>query len=124
MPFAVVVLLFAALPAIGNFAGGLLAEFLPLSHLMLNLTLYTAAGVVVDVELMPRALEAKPAWAFVLGGVFYVVVDWAIQRLNDRYGGEGGSVGGLLWRLTAKFMMVDPRPHTRNGRTSPECPPP
>ena len=26
--------------------------------------------------------------------------------------------------LTAEFMMVDPRPHTRNGRTSPECPPP
>jgi ZIP family zinc transporter len=93
-----VVLAFAALPALGNFAGGALAEFVPVSRLMLNLALYSAAGVVVAVvavELMPRALEADPAWAivlaFVLGGVFYVAVDWAIQRLNDRYGGEGGA---------------------------------
>mgnify|MGYP006952612763 CR=1 FL=1 len=94
-----VVLAFAALPALGNFAGGTLAEFAPVSRLALNLALYGAAGVVVvvvAVELMPRALEAEPAWAivlaFVLGGVFYVAVDWAIQRLNDHYG--GGEAGG------------------------------
>lgn len=95
------VLAFAALPALGNFAGCLLAEFVPLSRLALNLALYMAAGVVlavVAVELMPRALEAEPAWAivgaFVLGGVFYVAVDWSIQRLNDRFGGgEAGDAG-------------------------------
>jgi len=93
-----IVLAFAALPALGNFAGGALAEFVPVSRLALNLALYTAAGVVVAVvavELMPRALEAEPAWlivlAFFLGGVFYAAVDWAIQRLNDRFGGEGGA---------------------------------
>lgn len=92
------VLAFAALPALGNFAGGALAEFVPVSRLALNLALYSAAGVVVAVvavELMPRALEAEPAWAivlaFVLGGAFYAAVDWGIQRLNDRYGGEGGA---------------------------------
>jgi zinc transporter, ZIP family len=92
------VLLFAALPALGNFAGGLLAEFVPLSRLALNLALYSAAGVVVAVvavELIPRALEAEPAWAivgaFVLGGAFYTAVDWGIQRLNDRFGSEGGA---------------------------------
>lgn len=92
------VLAFAALPALGNLAGCVLAEFVPLSRLALNLALYMAAGVVVAVvavELMPRALEAEPAWAivlaFVLGGVFYVTVDWAIQRLNDRFGGESGA---------------------------------
>lgn len=93
-----IVLVFAALPALGNFAGGALAEFVPVSRLALNLALYGAAGVVVAVvavELMPRALEAEPAWAivlaFVLGGAFYAAVDWAIQRLNDRYGREGGA---------------------------------
>ena len=70
------VLAFAALPALGNFAGGALAEFVPVSRLALNLAPYGAAGVVVAVvavELMPRALEAEPAWAivlaFMLGGV-------------------------------------------------------
>lgn len=94
----IVVLAFAALPALANFAGGALAEFVPVSRLALNLALYGAAGVVVAVvavELMPRALEAEPAWAivlaFVLGGLFYAAVDWTIQRLNDRYGGEGGA---------------------------------
>jgi zinc transporter, ZIP family len=93
-----IVLAFAALPALGNFAGGLLAEFVPVSRLALNLALYSAAGVVVAVvavELIPRALEAEPAWAivlaFVLGGVFYTAVDWGIQRLNDRFGSEGGA---------------------------------
>lgn len=92
------VLLLAALPALGNFAGGLLAEFVPISRLTLNVVLYLAAGVViavVAVELMPRALEAEPAWAvvlaFVLGGAFYTSVDWGIQKLNDRFGTEGGA---------------------------------
>ena len=34
-----IVLAFAALPALGNFAGGLLAEFVPVSRLALNLAL-------------------------------------------------------------------------------------
>ena len=98
------VLAFAALPALGNFAGGALAEFVPVSRLALNLALYSAAGVVVAVvavELMPRALEAEPAWAivlaFVLGGAFYAAVDWAIQRLNDRYGDAGEAGGAGPW---------------------------
>ena len=37
-------------------------------------------------------LVAAFVLAFVLGGVFYVAVDWAIQRLNDHYG--GGEAGG------------------------------
>ncbi len=55
-------LLFAALPTLGNFAGGALGEFVPVSRLMLNLALYAAAGVVVAVvavELMPRAASTS-----------------------------------------------------------------
>ncbi len=92
------VLLFAAMPALGNFAGGVIAEVVPLSRRVLNLALHLAAGIViavVAVELMPRAVAVDPAWlivlSFVLGGVFYVAVDAAVERLNKRFGGEGGA---------------------------------
>ncbi len=55
------VLAFAALPALGNFAGGLLAEVLRPSRRLLSLALHAAAGIVlsvVAVELMPQALQA------------------------------------------------------------------
>jgi ZIP family zinc transporter len=58
------VLAFAALPAIGNFAGGLLSEAFRVSQKTLSLALHIAAGIVlavVGIELMPKALEAGPA---------------------------------------------------------------
>jgi ZIP family zinc transporter len=92
------VLLLAAMPALGNFAGGALAEILGASQRTLNLALHAAAGIVlavVAVELMPKAIEADPPWlivlSFVLGGAFFVAVDWAIGLLNSRFGGEGGT---------------------------------
>jgi ZIP family zinc transporter len=94
-----IVLLLAAMPALGNFAGGALAELFPVSRLTLNLALHAAAGVViavVAVELLPRALEADPPWliilSFVLGGVFFVAVSRMIEWLNERLGG-GGEAG-------------------------------
>ncbi len=90
------VLLFAAMPALGNFAGGVLAEVFRPSRRALNLALHAAAGIViavVAVELMPRAVEVEPVWpivlSFVLGGAFYVAVDSAVEALSDRFGGEG-----------------------------------
>ena len=62
------VLLLALLPAGGNFLGGVLAEFLPISRDRLSLALHAAAGVVlaiVGVEIMPQALNANPAWVVV-----------------------------------------------------------
>ena len=95
-----IVLLLAALPALGNFAGGALAELLPVSRLTLNLALHAAAGVVVAVvavELLPRALEADPPWlivlSFVLGGAFFVAVDKGIEKLSELRGGEQGGAG-------------------------------
>lgn len=91
-----IVLAFAALPALGNFAGGVLAELFGASGRMLNLALYAAAGVVVAVvavELMPRAVEADPQWLIVLsfaaGGCFYVAVDALIGLAQSRFGGGG-----------------------------------
>lgn len=85
-----------AMPALGNFAGGVLAEVFGASRRTLNLVLHAAAGVViavVAVELMLRAVQADPAWlivlSFVLGGAFYVAVQWAVERLQSRFGGAG-----------------------------------
>lgn len=57
------VLSFAALQFLSNFAGGLLAELFDVSGRVLNLTLHAAAGIViavVAVEIMPRAWRSSP----------------------------------------------------------------
>lgn len=71
------VLALAAMPALGNFAGGLLAEMVAVSQRALSLALHGAAGIViavVAVELMPTALKTDVPWviivAFMLGGGF------------------------------------------------------
>lgn len=74
------VLALAALPAAGNFAGGLLAEAFDVSQRALSLALHLAAGIVLGVvglELLPRALDASQPWvpllAFVAGGALFLV---------------------------------------------------
>ena len=59
------VLLFAAMPATGNFLGGMAAEVRQVSDKTLSLSLHFAAGVilaVVGIELIPGALEIKQSW--------------------------------------------------------------
>jgi ZIP family zinc transporter len=97
-----VVLALAALPAVGNLAGGLLAEVVPMSQRLLSLALHLAAGVVlavVGLELMPRALQAQPPWvpllAFVAGGGFFVLLDRALGFVQARASG-GEEVAGPL----------------------------
>lgn len=92
------VLLFAAMPAIGNFAGGVIAEVFRPSRRALNLALHAAAGIViavVAVELMPRAVAVEPAWlivlSFILGGAFFVLVQWTIGQMQSRLDGGGGA---------------------------------
>lgn len=98
MPEFIYILALAAMPAAGNFAGGLAAEMLPISERTLSLALHSAAGIVlavVGVELMPRALSVEPAWLVILalaaGGGFFVLADKAIDLLNCRFGSEGDS---------------------------------
>ncbi len=57
------VLGFAALPAAGNIAGGLIAEIFDVSDRALSLALHLAAGIVlavVGLELIPQALDGNP----------------------------------------------------------------
>ena len=84
----------AALPALGNFAGGLLAEVVRVSERTLSLALHLAAGIVLGVvglELLPRALDASvpavPLLAFVAGGAAFVGLERGVGRLRSRLGG-------------------------------------
>ncbi|MCB5177549.1 ZIP family metal transporter [Microvirga lenta] len=86
------VLALALLPALGNFAGGAVAELIKTSRRTLSRALHVAAGIVVAVvaiELMPEALEGAAPWlvvlGFCLGGVTFILLDWAIERFG---GGE------------------------------------
>lgn len=90
-----VVLGLAALPALGNFGGGLLAEAVRVSERTLSLALHLAAGIVLGVvglELLPRALDASvpavPLLTFVAGGAAFVALGSAVRRLQTRLGGN------------------------------------
>ncbi len=92
----------AALPAAGNFFGGVLAEVFRVSERTLSLALHLAAGIVlavVGIELMPEALEASLPWlpllAFVLGGVIFIGLDRAVGYVQARMGGGEQQAGAL-----------------------------
>ncbi|SMY13152.1 ZIP family metal transporter [Brevibacterium jeotgali] len=96
----VLVLLLAALPAAGNFAGGLLAEVLNVSDRALSLALHLAAGIVlavVGLELMPEALTATPAWVPVLalaaGGLGFIGLERLIDSVRRRLAGDDSGSG-------------------------------
>lgn len=84
------VLALLMLPALGNWAGGALAELVPVSRRTLSLALHAAAGIVlavVGLELVPEALDATPPWvtivAFTGGGLFFLAVDGFIERMRS-----------------------------------------
>lgn len=100
------VLSLALLPAGGNFLGGLLSEAIRVSEKTLSMALHMAAGIVaavVGIELMPKALEAGPAWAivlaFVAGGGFYVLLDYFVDRLQARQAGGVQIGSGAAWAI-------------------------
>ena len=97
------VLALALLPALGNFAGGLAADFLRPSRRVLNWALHGASGIilaVVAVEVMPEALAGAPAWilalAFVAGGGAYILVEGAVERWQA---GKEESAGAGAWMV-------------------------
>jgi ZIP family zinc transporter len=92
------VLALIALPILGNYVGGALAEVLPVSRRTLSLALHAAAGIVlavVGLELMPEALEADPAWvpilAFTAGALFFLALDKGVDRLQDMTASRSGT---------------------------------
>ncbi|MCB2141473.1 peptidoglycan-binding protein [bacterium] len=97
------VMALACLPALGNFGGGLLAEFLKPTKKMLNMALHAAAGIlisVVAVEVMPEALKQASAWmlglAIMAGGGTYILIDSGIERWQA---GKASQTGGGVWMV-------------------------
>lgn len=106
-------LAYAAMPALGNFAGGLLAEVVPVSRRTLSIALHAAAGVVVAVvglELLPPAFAAGtpivPIAAFVIGGIFYLGIDIGIERLSASRQ-SGSSSPWVIWVGVAMDLFSD-----------------
>lgn len=93
-----IALALSALPAIGNFIGGLIAEYYRVSTRLLSLALHGAGGIVlavVGVELLPQILQTKPPWVVILcffaGGAFFVALDRAIHLVQTRLGKAQGN---------------------------------
>lgn len=100
----VTVILLSLLPGLGNFAGGMIAEFGRTSGRLLNLALHAASGIViaiVAVELVPEALKILSGWwvaaAFGAGGVAYILVETLIEKLQAWRG--GGQSGAGAWMI-------------------------
>ena len=88
MPELLQILLLALLPAVGNFAGGLLAEFIKTTRETLSLALHVSSGIILGViamELAPRVFEGLPAWvaglAFLGGSCAYLLLEQLVERL-------------------------------------------
>jgi ZIP family zinc transporter len=108
----------ALLPAFGNILGGLLSEVLEVSEKTLSLTLHAAAGVVlavVGLELVPRGLQASPAWvivlAFIAGGVGYICIDSVLERVQrqEHCRGQAGPWAiffGVMVDLLSDGVMI------------------
>lgn len=102
----------ALLPALGNFAGGVVCELLKPSKTMLNRALHAATGIilaVVAVEVMPEAMSGAPAWllavAFLAGGGAHLLIEAGVERWQEsRQGGAG--VGAWMTYLAVATDLV------------------
>lgn len=102
------------LPAIGNFVGGLVAEWLPTSRRALNWALHGAAGIViavVAVELMPEALAGAPPWlvvlAFALGGLLSILIKSAIGAWQCRVGRAQSAAPWIVYFAVCVDLFSD-----------------
>jgi ZIP family zinc transporter len=107
----------AALPAIANLVGGLLAEVITLSPRVLSLAFQWVAGMllgVVGIELMPRALQAPSPWlivvAFVLGGVFFLIFEEEVlpskRVVEGAIGNPWGIFSAILFDLFVTGVLI------------------
>ena len=108
------VLLFASLPAIGNFLGGLISEWLHPSKTFVNRALHAAAGIilaVVSVEVMPNALREAPVWLlalnFVSGGLLYLGVEAVIHRWQANKKDGAGAGAWMVYVAVAADLVGD-----------------
>ncbi|MCB1111158.1 MAG: peptidoglycan-binding protein [Chlamydiales bacterium] len=84
------IILFALLPAAGNFMGALIAESITVTKKTVNRALHAAAGImlaIVSIEVMPTALQQIPPWLtafmFMVGGCLYLLVNTWIKSWQN-----------------------------------------
>ena len=102
------------LPAAGNFGGGMFAEWLQPSNILLNRALHVAAGIIIAViaiEVMPEALQATSAWflaiAFLAGGAAYLLLEAAIERWQRRQSRGAGAAAWMVYVAVATDLVGD-----------------
>lgn len=100
------VLAFAALPALGNIGGVLLAEMMRPPRWVNGALLHGAAGIaiaIVSVELMPRAMGSVVMWgislAFIGGAIASLGMAKAVNGFSKRAGGTTSA-----WMVYAAIM--------------------
>ncbi len=83
------------IPAAAALVGGVLVEFIPISKRFLSFVFHFSSGVlmgIIGVELIPEFLKADTQWIillmFVIGGGFFLFVDWATEFVNETIGGQ------------------------------------
>ena len=108
------VLLLALVPALGTFCGGLIAEFVRVTPLAISKALHGAAGIViavVAVELMPEAVGIVRgsvfALAFLLGAIFYLAIEWVIERLQRSIGVSTSTGMWMVYVAVAMDLFSD-----------------
>jgi len=104
----------ALLPAFGNFAGGLLAEWLNPPPRAINRALHVAVGViiaVIAVEVMPRALSGAPAWllalAFLAGGGVHLLIESGVERWQRSKASGAGAGAWMVYIAVATDLVGD-----------------
>ena len=108
------VLVFASLPALGNFIGGLLSEWLKPARYFINLALYAAAWIVlavVSVEVMPNALRIVPVWliaaVYLAGGGGYLLIETAIERWQAKKEKGAGAEARMVYVAVLADLIGD-----------------
>lgn len=110
----VLVLGLALLPAMGNFAGAVVAEFITVTDRARNFALHAAAGIVIGVvgiELMPRALEASQPWmvivAYLVGGMSYMGMERLISQWSSRSSDNSGKAAWMIYFAVLVDLFSD-----------------
>lgn len=104
----------ALLPALGNFGGGVLAEWLRPSEKTINRALHAATGIilaVVAVEVMPEALRHAPAGllslSFLAGGGVHLVVEAGIERWQESKQDGAGAGAWMVYIAVVTDLAGD-----------------
>ncbi len=108
-------LMLILIPAAAALIGGVLVEFVPISKRFLSFVFHFSSGVlmgIIGIELIPEFLKAKTQWIillfFVIGGIFYIFVDWLTEFVNETLGeGDSGKSPWVVFLGLAVDLLTD-----------------